>query len=375
MNDSAPAAKTRAPASPASPASPAPKPRIAVWDNARFVLIVLVVVAHTVSTVRSHTPLGYALYTFIYLFHMPAMIALSGLFSKAEATPKVTRSTLQLLVTWLSWEVIWALINFFVLGRHLSKNWLVAPAWTLWFLVTLATMRILLPYVVRLRHPLIFSIVLALVAGLSPAIGTQLSASRTLCFLPFFVAGWLVMNKGWLSGGWFARPKGSTRIAAGLVLAAIAVAVALLAPLRKEWRIDTWLVWRDNYDWLFSHAPVFGWQPGEWWAIALGGAGVRLGLILVAALMTFALLVLVPRGHSVITVWGTRTLYVYLLHGPIVWTLRETGAVAWFGDFDEGGVLMLVAVGLAITLVLSMTWVSRFFRPLIEPRLTRLYAR
>ena len=358
-----------------APVTAAPKARIAVWDNARFVLILLVVVAHVVSTVRTQTSFGYGLYTFIYLFHMPAMIALSGLFSKADAAPKTVRSTLQLLVTWLSWEAIWALIHFFSSGRGLPESWLVAPAWTLWFLVTLATMRILLPYIVRLRHPLLFSIALALAAGLSPVVGTQFSASRTLCFLPFFVAGWMITNRGWLRGEWFARPTVALRGAAAALLGLLAAAVAILAPLRKEWRIDTWLVWRDDYAWLFDHAPVMGWAPDEWWAIALGGAGMRLGFLLVAAAMTLALLLLVPRGHGVITVWGTRTLYVYLLHGPIVSYLRASGAVEWFGGFGGAGVVMLIGVGVAITLVLSLGWVSKVFRPVIEPRLDVLFSR
>lgn len=346
-----------------------------MWDNARFILILLVVIAHTVSTVRTQTSFGYGLYTFIYLFHMPAMIALSGLFSKADASPRTARSTVQLLVTWVTWEVIWALIHLFVNGRGLPENWLVAPAWTLWFLVTLATMRILLPYIVRLRHPLLFSIVLALVAGLSPAIGTQFSASRTLCFLPFFVAGWLAMNRGWLKGDWFGRPDKATRFVAAALLGLIALAVAILAPLRGAWRIDTWLVWRDDYAWLFDHAPVMGWAPTQWWAVALGGAGVRLGFLVIALAMTFALLLLVPRTHSIMTVWGTRTLYVYLLHGPIIWFMRQSGVIDWFGDFGVGGVAMLVGVGIAIAVVLSLSWVSKVFRPVIEPKFDALYSR
>lgn len=358
---------------PASPVPAAPRVRVAVWDNARFILIVLVVVAHTVSTVRTHTSFGYGLYTFIYLFHMPAFIALAGLFSKADTNTKVVRSTVQLLATWITWEVIWAFIHFFASGRGLPESWLVAPAWTLWFLLTLATMRILLPYVIRLRHPLLFSVVLALLAGLSPVLGTEFSASRTLCFLPFFVAGWLVTNKGWLKGQWFSQPDRSTRLVAAGLLAVIALAVAVLAPLRKEWRIDTWLVWRDDYAWLFEHAPIMGWAPIDWWAIALGGAGVRLALLLIATAMTLALLILAPRGHGIITIWGTRTLYVYLLHGPIVALLRSSGAVDWFDAFGSAGVVMLIGVGAATTVVLSFGFVARLFRPVIEPRLEALF--
>src|SRR5690606_488910 len=137
----------------------------------------------------------------------------------------------------------------------------------LWFLVTLATMRILLPYIVQFKHPLLLSVALALVAGLSPAVGTQFSASRTLCFLPFFVAGWLAMNRGWLRGDWFMHPDRRTRSIAAAVLGIIAFGVAMLAPARDLWRIDTWLVWRDDYAWLFNHAAVLGWAPQQWWEI------------------------------------------------------------------------------------------------------------
>jgi fucose 4-O-acetylase-like acetyltransferase len=74
-------------------------------------------------------------------------------------------------------------------------------------------------------------------------------------------------------------------------------------------------------------------------------------------------------------VWGARTLYVYLLHGPIVWTLRETGGAEWIGTFGVPGVFALIAFGIALTLVLSMAWVSRVCRPVIEPRLEWLFSR
>jgi fucose 4-O-acetylase-like acetyltransferase len=348
---------------------------VALWDNARFILIALVVIGHTMTTARTGSAFGYAIYSYIYLFHMPAMIALSGLFSKPEATPKAVRSTLQLLATWVVWEIIWALINFFASGRPLPGSWLVVPAWTLWFLVTLATMRILLPYIARLRHPLVFSIAVALAAGLSPAIGTGFSASRTLCFLPFFVAAWLAKDRGWLSGEWFMRPARGARAAGWALLALIAAVFVALPNLRSEWRIDRWLTWRDDYARLFDSAPIGDWAPHEWWAVALGGIGVRSALLLIAAAMTLALQLIVPRGHSVITVWGARTLFVYLLHGPIIQLLRGTGAVDWMASLGVPGVVTIVAVGVAIAVLLSMTWVTKVFRPVIEPRLDWLYAR
>lgn len=339
--------------------------RIALWDNARFLLIVLVVIGHTLSTIRTDSALSFAIYASIYLFHMPAMIVLSGTFAKPEVSQKAAVATVRLLLTWLVFEGLWAVIRFLVAGKVLSSSFLVAPAWTLWFLVTLATMRILLPYLARLRAPLTVSILLALAAGLSPAIGTPFSVSRTLCFLPFFVAGWLARERGWLGGDWFLRPSRGLRAAAWAVFAALALGFALLPNLRREWRIDRWLTWRDDYATLLDLGG---------WATPLAGAGIRLALIAVAALLTLALLIVVPRGHSVMTVWGTRTLFVYLLHGFAVYGLRESGAIDLIGGWGLPGTLALIALATAMTLLLSSALVAKLARPLVEPRFDALFA-
>lgn len=352
---------------PAVAASPgASKPRIAYWDNARFLLIVLVVVGHMISTVRTDSAEGFALYTFIYLFHMPAMILLAGLFSKPEITPKALASTVQLLATWLLWEGIWAGIRFTVTGQEPGAGFLVNPAWTLWFLVSLVTMRILLPYIAKLRHPLLFSVVLALGSGLLPAVGTAFSASRTLVFLPFFVAGWLIKDRGWLDGEWFVHPAKWARLAAWGLFGALAFLLALTPQLREVWRIDRWLTWRDDYLTLFERAPLGDWQPSAWVWVSLGGMAVTAALLVLAAALTLAMLVVTPRRRSIITVWGARTLYVYLLHGPVVWALRESGAVDAMAD--AGGLLVLVAFGVALAVLFSLMWIARVFRPVIEPR-------
>ncbi|RGE22063.1 acyltransferase family protein [Leucobacter sp. wl10] len=352
----------------AATASPASKPRIAAWDNARFLLIVLVVVAHAVSTVRVDSQLGFALYAYIFLFHMPAVILLSGMFSRAEPSLKVIRSTIQLIVVWLTWEGIWALIRFAVEGKTPGQNFLVAPAWTLWFLVTLATMRILLPWIAKLRRPLLTSILIALASGILPAIGTQFSASRTLAFLPFFVAGWLIRERGWLEGQWFARPSRGALAGAWALLGAVALVFALTPRLREFWRIDTWLTWRDDYTWLFANAPIGDWLPDRWGWVMLGGAGVAAALMAVAAAMTLALLIVTPRGKGRMTVWGTRTLYVYLLHGVVIWVLRQTGAIDRIGAVGAPGLLAIVALGIVIAVLLSMAWSPRAFSAVVEPR-------
>ncbi|KAM9863149.1 acyltransferase family protein [Leucobacter sp. BZR 635] len=342
----------------------------------------LVVVGHLISTVRTDTEFGFALYAYIYLFHMPAMIALSGLFLKPKVTPKAINSTVQLLVAWLAWEGIWAVMRGLVEGKQLSQSFLVTPSWTLWFLVTLATMRILLPYIARLKHPLLVSTALALIAPLSPAIGVEFSAARTLAFLPFFVGAWLARERGWFSREWFATPNGAVRAAAWGLLVSVALGLTALAltpaGLKGSWRIDRWLTHRDSYAWMFDNAPLGAWNangPGVvgWFGLAAGGMLVGAILVAVAAAMTLALLLVVPRKRSVFTVWGARTLSVYLLHGVVVWALRGSGFVDAVGSLGWIGIVLLSLVAVAIAAVLSTRIVSRVFGPIIEPRIDWLF--
>lgn len=351
------------------PTKPGKQPRVAFWDNARFSLIVLVVIGHMISTVRGDTPLAYGIYTYIYLFHMPAMILLSGYFSRANASAKTVRSTVQLVVLWIMWEAIWAAIDFVAWDSTPGDSFLVSPSWTLWFLVTLVTMRIILPYISQLRHPLLWSIGLALVGGAIPVINSDFSAARTLTFLPFFVAGWLARERGWLDGDWFARPARWVRAASWALLGAVAAALALIPGLQSFWGVDDWLTWRDGYAWKFENAPIGDWEPHLWIETTLGGIAVAAGLLALAAAMTFALLGVTSRRKRVTTAWGARTLSVYLLHGPAVWGLRQLGVIDAIGSLGEAGIAILIVMSIALAALLALAPVERLFSWVLTPNI------
>lgn len=354
-----------------SPSEPTPSGRVALWDTAKWVVIALVAINHVLGTIRTQTETAFGIYTFSFFIHMPVMMLIAGYFAKTDVGARAIRGVVQLVAVWVVWECIWAAIRFFGEGESLAADFLVSPAWTLWFLVSLATMRVALPYIAKLRRPLLCSIVIALAAGISPAVGGDFSASRTLCFLPFFMLGWAAHERGWLSGAWFERPTIALRSAAAACMAGVALYFTLTSPL-DYWRLDTWLRWRDSYFVLFEDAPVGDLSPEAWWGTAVAGITIRASLIALQLAMVLAVLLLVPRRHSIITDWGARTLYVYLLHAPIVWVMRQTGVVDAFAQWGPTGVIALTLMGLAITAALSTYWVARVTRVLIEPNLTRL---
>lgn len=56
--------------------------RIAKWDNLKFFLILTVVVGHVAELYMGQSTSLRAVLFYIYIFHMPAFIFLSGLFFK-----------------------------------------------------------------------------------------------------------------------------------------------------------------------------------------------------------------------------------------------------------------------------------------------------
>ena len=60
------------------------KQRDAYFDNVKGILILLVVIGHLIEPFYLKSKFVESLYTFIYTFHMPAFIFLSGLFFKPD---------------------------------------------------------------------------------------------------------------------------------------------------------------------------------------------------------------------------------------------------------------------------------------------------
>ena len=343
-------AEDSASAAPA-PAGPPDTSRTPLWDNARLLVIVLVVFGHLIESIRG-TPVLHALYDLVYAFHMPALLLIAGVFASSDRlSPKRLAGTAQLLVTWLVVEFGWALERAVTGHAPFPTTFLVMPEWAAWFLISLFTMRMLLPYVALLPYPLIFTFVLALGAGLVPTIGQEFSVSRSVALLPFFALGWTVRQRGLDRRAWFLAPSVGLRLTAGLAL--VAAAAGVLALIALPHFSGDLLTWRRSYS-------AMGYGP-------LQGLALRAAMLAIAGAMTLAVLVLVPRRARWFTRLGENTLYVYLLHIPVILTIRAWHLDARIEHLPLSPVLAF-ALAVAITLVLSQPIVKRLCGWALEPR-------
>lgn len=338
---------------------PAPTGRVAFWDNARFVAIVLVVIGHAIQRLALDSDTAMALYLLIYAFHMPAFAIIAGYFSKS-APPTATqlkRVLTDLVVPYLIFETLWIVTTGLVRGRW---NWDVTTAsWTLWFLLALAIFRVVLPYLALLRAPLLWTVVFSIGIGYIASVDQTFSLARTFGLLPFFTLGWWLREHDMVarfrlleSRPWWLR-AGAAAIFAGALWAAWAG-----LPLWREMRLARWLFYSRPYEALGAEM---------WWA-----GGIRLALIVIAVVLCAAFLVLIPRSERRWTSLGTATMYVYLLHTFVLYPLRESGVLRHLEPMWLWLPTMIVFAVL-IAVALSSRPVRWLFRPLVEPRVPWLF--
>jgi fucose 4-O-acetylase-like acetyltransferase len=345
---------------PAAVARPRPRVRVPFWDNARFATVALVVMGHAIQRQTGDSDNALTLYLFVYAFHMPAFSIISGYFSKASppGSKQMLKILTDILLPYVIFQGVWTLVQWLVEGN--TSLDLAQPHWTLWFLLSLAVFRVLMPYLVLLRWPLLWAVILSVAVGYSPGVDSTFSLARTIGILPFFVLGWQLRQ--WKVAGWWMRLGRSVwlfRLAAIAVFGAwLAVVVVNIEPFRDL-----------SVHWFFYDDSYSGLDAQQWWA-----GGVRLGLIALAAVLSAAFFALIPRRQTFITAFGQSTMYVYLLHSFVLYPIRESGVLK---DDHSSAVWLLTMVfaSIAIAIALSSPLVRRVFRPIVEPKPRWLFIR
>lgn len=294
-----------------------------VLDAAKGALILLVVLGHLLERTNPSEALAtHALITGIYAFHMPAFVFLAGITSKPRG---IARRCLQFLTLLAVFQVAYFLAQH-LSGSDESFTWL-TPDWLLWFLLSMTCWTLLTPVIARFpRMCLALSVAISLTAGMGGAVGYPFSLSRTLVFLPFFVAGFTHGQKAlrWVAG---LGLQGRAAVAG----AALAVFGALLA-------------WSPDHNWFF------GSKGFDVLAVSdLSGVAHRAVLTLSAAVLTAGLLVLMPRKPTVLNRFGQRSLSIYLVHGFVV-LLAAPSVLAMAQDnvYVVVGILAVLAAGIAL---------------------------
>ena len=322
--------------------------RDSYFDNAKFLLIFLVVFGHIIRSYINDNDVLLHIYKFIYTFHMPAFILISGYFAKGFNRPGYMKKiALKLIVPYLIFQGIYTVFYSFIDDQSLSAANPFEPQWSLWFLLSLFFWNLLLFPFTALPGKWAFaaSLAIAVLVGYIDAVSDTLSLSRTFVFFPVFLAGFYLKREHFKKlKAW----KGKQ--------AALAV---LAAKFVFYFFVDF------DYSWLFGSKPysAFG-------AVGMKSALNRVALLVLTFGSTFGFMALVPENRYFFTLWGTRTFYVYLLHGFIIKSFRKTGAEEWLADYQSLTVLIIATA--VLTFFLSSSFVKTVAQPVIELKMTNL---
>ena len=316
--------------------------------------MLLVVVGHSLTElVLMDSARG--IYTWIYLFHMPFFVLISGYTARnfVGSARQIRRLVSTLIVPYLIVETSLQLIT-----RHYDGEpeylMLLSPQWLGWFLAALLIWRLSTPIWRTLKYPITVSILVSLTAGLIE-IPNVLALPKVLGLLPFYVIGMNFRLETF-------RRLGTTgiRIASALLLSGTFIACQIWATDWAQRWPRNWLLWKARYD-----------ELGSDWS---EGLLVRTVLLLIGFVLTLAALSLIPRAKSWTTVLGSRTFYCYLLHGYVILFLDRHFDL-WEKLEPYGAVAVIGCVLSAILLAnLLMTKpVATAFKPVFEPELNWLF--
>lgn len=349
--------------------------RIYKYDNVKALLILLVVIGHMTTDYVSDSHMVRWITLWIYTFHMPAFVFLSGLVHKQYITQEQAAAGIR-GETRMRWDKaagyflcayslkIFLQFTRTLMGQHPLWHWIEEPGIP-WYLFVMAEYEMLFYVIRRIDRRakpwmvITGALILSAAVGYFPAVGDTFCISRMINFLPIYALGYYLDMREFL--GFVGEKK--ARIAGWAVIAA-SVIICRFGPWGM-YSMRKWFTGRRSYDFLTEF---------------FGGAAIRWGWLIrpavwaVAMLITLAILSVIPdRDLGFITKAGSRTLQVYFWHRPLCYWFRTLKVlprlfILFGGSYDEsvagqipghafhGGVMsMLPALTIYILIGVLMT--------------------
>jgi fucose 4-O-acetylase-like acetyltransferase len=323
--------------------------RDSYFDNAKFILIFLVVFGHFLRSFINDHVLFQSLYVTIYTFHMPAFIFIAGYFAKGSASKGYIWNVFKkLIIPYLIFQLIYSIYHYNTESKQVFGAEMFDPYWSLWFLISLFFWNILIILFKTMDWKLgiIISILISISVGYIDQVTNYLSLSRTIVFFPFFLIGYYAS-----SDHVSILQKNKVRILALLILGLT---------------FSFFTIWNEfSYEWLF------GSKPYSYFEVELiKGPLIRLAIYFLSFVMMLSCLSLIPTKKLFFTNLGTRSLYVYLLHGAFIKTFRDSELKSTLAGIET--IIILVVVSFVITLLLSSNFVKALAQPIIELKISSL---
>ncbi|MCA1059406.1 acyltransferase family protein [Rossellomorea aquimaris] len=328
------------------------KQRDYYFDNAKFILIFLVVFGHVIRSYIESDPFILSLYKTIYTFHMPAFILVAGFFAKGfYKKGYIQKLAKKLILPYIVFQLIYTVYYHFLYQESTFEVDPLNPHWSLWFLISLFCWNALLyAFIKWFKFKPVTGLTVAfsigLIVGFADVISNYLSLSRTFVFFPIFLMGYYMEKEHF---EYFKTNK--ARLVAGSLFVIVFLGMYFIPEFS-----DKWLLGSKPYG-------DFAWNS----AISMA---VRAAVYLLNVVMIFSFFTFVPTKRQFFTKWGKNTLYVYLLHGFLIRLFRESQLKDIIDPTTS--LLLLLGVSFVLTMIFSTKFFTSITQPIIEFKSTKL---
>ncbi len=277
--------------------------------------MLLTVFAHILLPFQSNEIFN-SVFDYIYMFHMPAFVFLSGFFGKSEKSH--------------SFEAIIKLIFlYFIFNSAMWLIWgekpLIEPMYSYWYLIALVVWRLTAHHLAKFSDITLILGAIAVIIGFFPSVDNSFAAARIISFYPFYMSGYLLTTE---KASKLAEEKYLRRIPKGIMWLVLAAAAAFVSRT----------IFRFTDDALM----MFGYIE----AIETFG---RLAIFGTAVLALKAILQLsVNKKIPLLSMMGRNSLWIFLIHRPITLVVSEL--------LENSSILTVMLISVAATIIICIAF-------------------
>ena len=309
------------------------------WDCLKAVLIFLVILGHVIKHHVSKDYVGIGIYNFIYIFHMPLFIFVSGRFSQKKTNKAYLWNIIKLFETYFVFQLILTLLTDCIISHHGFDfyEFIFTPQWAMWYLLALACWRLLIlaiPETLLKDYPkplIILSFVIGLASGFIP-LDEYFISHHILSSLPFFMLGYYSYKIN--------IPVKISHIPSWIAWSVLLIVLIMCCSWLNEKKY--YYILTGGYSYYFK--PIFS---------VFGHFIARVIIYVSAILLSIMIMRIIPISKK-IAQWGTMTLIAYVYHPPLIIIVNKTMMISSFHP-----TLPFLFI-LAVTITLFLFYISRF---------------
>lgn len=305
--------------------------RMYYWDNLKMGLMLLVVVTHFWNTGYLPTAI---MYYFVYLFHMPLFIFVSGVFHKNVC---VRQRIAGLLSVGITYNILLFVLDHILFG-HDTSFYILGPTKIPWFVFCIAICCVTTYFLRECNPAIVFlvSITVGCFVGYDSAISKMLPVANAAIWFPCYYLGYILGKDRILSviKNTFVKYLGG-----GIFFFCV---------------IGVWLL-RDTQFSILNYIQFIDGSTPYSEMFCKGGAMGRIFYYCIMTVLAFGFMCLIPnRKIKIFTEAGSKTMQIYFWHIPIRSLVFNTSLYDYINNLTGMGVIIytLIIVTMAFGLAL-----------------------